>query len=135
MMAVNVRGAYFVSRSAAAHLRAAGGGNIVLIGSVDGVKAVPSPVHYATSKGALAGMTLSLSKELGADNIRVNLVAPGVLEDGLSNTLPAALRADYVKHCGLERVGKFGEVAAVVRWFAMRNTYVTGQVILLEGAL
>jgi 3-oxoacyl-[acyl-carrier protein] reductase len=135
LIAVNVRGAFFACRAAARHLQNAGGGNLVLLGSIDGVKALPSPVHYSATKGALVGMTLSLAKELGPQNIRVNLVAPGVLEAGISRTLPPRLLAEYIKHCGLKRVGRFDEVAAVVAWLALRNTYVTGQTILVEGAL
>ncbi len=135
LVAVNVRGAFFTCRAAARHLQEAGGGNLVLLGSIDGVKALPSPVHYSATKGALVGMTMSLAKELGPHNIRVNLVAPGVMEAGISRTLPPRLLTEYIKHCGLKRVGKLDEVAAVVAWLALRNTYVTGQTILVEGAL
>jgi NAD(P)-dependent dehydrogenase (short-subunit alcohol dehydrogenase family) len=119
----------------ARHLRRSGGGNIVLIGSIDGVKPVPAPVHYSASKGALVGMTHAMAKELGRDGIRVNLVAPGILEAGLSRTLAQQLRDDYVKHCGLRRVGRLDEVARLVAWLARHNTYVTGQTIVVDGAL
>src|SRR5204863_245864 len=78
----------------AAELMRERGGNIVLLGSIDGVKAAPSPVHYAASKGALAGMVKAMAKELGPHNIRVNSVAPGVLEGGLSRALPDELRSE-----------------------------------------
>lgn len=135
LMAVNVKSAYFACRHLMPHLRQAGGGNIVLIGSVDGVKPMPTPVHYATSKAALVGMTQSMAKELGKDQIRVNLVAPGLLEAGVSQTLPPALHQEYLKHCGLKRFGRVSEIAAVVVWLALQNTYVTGQTIVVDGAL
>jgi NAD(P)-dependent dehydrogenase (short-subunit alcohol dehydrogenase family) len=134
MMDVNAKSTFFAVRRVA-DVMARGGGNVVLIGSIDGVKPVPSPVHYAASKGALAGMTSAMAKELGVDGIRVNMVAPGILEAGLSRDIPAQLLQEYVKHCGLKRVGRVGEVASVVGWLALHNTYVTGQVVLVDGAL
>jgi NAD(P)-dependent dehydrogenase (short-subunit alcohol dehydrogenase family) len=134
-LSVNAKSAFFAVRRLTPILRAAGGGNIVLMGSVDGVKPVPSPVHYAASKGALKAMTQAMSKELGEYKIRVNMVAPGVLEGGISRDIPENLLREYVKHCGLKRVGRFEEVAALVGWLALENTYVTGQAIVLDGAL
>src|SRR4029079_2552593 len=103
MQEINVKSTFFAVRRAAVHMRKAGAGNIVLVGSIDGVKPVPAPVHYAASKGALAGMTAAMAKELGNDGIRVNLVAPGILEDVMSRALPEDLRREYLKHCGLKR--------------------------------
>src|SRR5919202_2454316 len=75
------------------------GGNIVIVGSVDGVKPLPAPVHYAAGKGALRSLTEALAKELGRDNIRVNLVAPGILEGGIARHLDPQLLQDYLEHC------------------------------------
>jgi len=135
MQDVNTKSTFFAVRRIAAHMRRGGGGNIVLMGSIDGVKPVPAPVHYAASKGALAAMTTAMAKELGKDGIRVNLVAPGILEGGMSRVLPEGLRQEYLKHCGLRRYGRLGEIAAWATWLALRNTYVTGQTILVDGAL
>jgi NAD(P)-dependent dehydrogenase (short-subunit alcohol dehydrogenase family) len=135
MLDVNARSAFFAVRSAAPHLRERGGGNIVLLGSIDGVKLVPAPVHYAAAKGALAGMTAAMAKELGPDGIRVNLVAPGILDGGMSRVLPDELRAEYLKHSGLRRYGRMEEIAEYVAWLALHNTYLTGQTVLVDGAL
>ena len=107
----------------------------MLLGSIDGVKPAPAPVHYAASKAALAGMVKAMAKELGPQGIRVNSVAPGVLEAGLSQALPDDLRREYLKHCGLKRLGRIDEVAALVAWLAIENTFVTGQTMVLDGAL
>lgn len=135
IMDVNAKSTFFAVRRVSDVMRKGGGGNIVFIGSVDGVKPAPSPVHYAASKGALAGMTQAMAKELGEHRIRVNMVAPGILEGGLSRSLPDNLLKEYVKHCGLKRVGRLPEIAAIVAWLARHNTYVTGQVLLADGAL
>lgn len=135
LMGVNVKSTFFACQRLIPHLRSAGGGNIVLLGSVDGIKPMPTPVHYATSKAALVGMTQSLAKELGKDQIRVNLIAPGLLEAGVSQTLPPQLHKEYLKHCGMKRFGRVSEIAAVVVWLALKNTYVTGKSIVIDGAL
>jgi len=135
MMDVNVKSTFFAARKAAEVLKRGSGGNIVFVGSIDGVKSVPSPVHYAAAKGALGGLTLSMSKEVGEHKIRVNMIAPGILEAGLSRILPDPLLQDYLKHCGLKRLGKLTEIAALIAWFALKNTYVTGRTILADGGL
>ncbi len=142
-LAVNARSAFLAVRRFAARADGehrgddgdGGGGEVVLVGSIDGLKPLPAPVHYAASKAALAGMTFAFAKELGPRGFRVNLVAPGILEDGISRGLPDELREEYLRHCGLRRLGRLDEVASVVAWFALRNTYATGQVVTLDGAL
>jgi NAD(P)-dependent dehydrogenase (short-subunit alcohol dehydrogenase family) len=133
MLAINTRASFFAVRRLSTLMT--DGGNIVLLGSIDGVKSAPSPVHYAASKGALAAMVKAMAKELGAQNIKVNSVAPGVLEHGLSRVLPDDLRSEYLKHCGLKRLGRVEEVASLVAWLATENTFVTGQTVILDGAL
>ena len=135
MLAVNTKASYFAVRRVAGLMRDRGGVNIVLLGSIDGVKPAPAPVHYAASKAALAGMIRAMAKELGPRGIRINSVAPGVLEDGLSRSLPEPLRREYLKHCGLKRFGRIDEVASLVTWLAIENTLVTGQTLVLDGAL
>jgi len=133
MLAVNTKSAFFAVQ-ALAPLMTEAGGNVVIVGSIDGIKPVPAPVHYAASKGALAAMVRTLAKELGP-TIRVNLVAPGILDDGISRTLPQALKDEYLKHSGLRRFGTAAEVASLVSWLALNNTYLTGQSMVLDGGL
>ena len=133
LMAINVRGAFFCARRAARHFE--GGGNIVLMGSVDGIKPVPTPVPFAVSKAALRGMVLSLTKALGADNVRVNLVAPGILEEGASRVIPEDIRQEYLRHAGLRRFGRVDEVTPLVTWLALHNSYVTGATVMVDGGL
>jgi NAD(P)-dependent dehydrogenase (short-subunit alcohol dehydrogenase family) len=134
LMAVNVRSAFFAIKRLLEPLTEARG-NIVLMGSVDGLRSVPAPVHYGSSKGALRSMVLALSKELGPSGIKVNMVAPGLLEGGLSRLMPDDLRAEFFKHCGLRRTGRMAEIAEIIAHLALENTYMTGQAIMIDGAL
>jgi NAD(P)-dependent dehydrogenase (short-subunit alcohol dehydrogenase family) len=131
LFAVNVKSAYFACRELSQDFA----GNIVLVGSIDGIKSVPAPAAYAASKGALSALARALGKELGPRGVRINVVAPGVLESGSSATMPADLRAEYLKHCGLRRYGRLEEIAGLVSWLALENTYVTGQTLAVDGAL
>jgi NAD(P)-dependent dehydrogenase (short-subunit alcohol dehydrogenase family) len=53
----------------------------------------------------------------------------------MSRVLPEDLRQEYLKHCGLKRYGRMNEIAAWTTWLALRNTYITGQTILVDGGL
>jgi NAD(P)-dependent dehydrogenase (short-subunit alcohol dehydrogenase family) len=131
LLAVNVKSAYFACRELARDF----GGNIVLLGSIDGAKPMPAPVAYAATKGALSALARAAAKELGPRGVKVNVVAPGVLESGSSSSLPADLRAEYLKHCGLRRFGRAEEIAGLVAWLSLHNTYITAQTLVVDGAL
>ena len=135
MMAVTAAGTFSTCQAAAAVMRHNGGGHIVLVGSMDGVKPVPAPVHYAAAKGAVSAMTAAMSKALGGAGILVNCLAPGILDGGIGRLLSDKLRDDYIRHCALKRLGTAREVAEWAAWLVLANTYVTGQTILLDGGL
>lgn len=133
LMAVNVRSVFLACQRAARHVQ--GGANFVLVGSVDSEKPLPAPPHYVASRGALRGLAMGLTKELGPRNVRVNVVAPGLMEAGMSRAVPAELQREYLKHSALKRLGRLDEIAALVAWLAVENTYVTGRTIAVDGAL
>jgi 3-oxoacyl-[acyl-carrier protein] reductase len=136
MLSVNVMGAFFACQWAGSFMRQRKTGRIVLVGSIDGVKSVPSPTDYACCKAALVGMVQSLSKDFGPLGILVNLVAPGFLDGGIAGLLSEELHAEYLKHCTLKRVGTPDEVAKWVGFLAgPKNTYLTGQTVILDGGL
>jgi NAD(P)-dependent dehydrogenase (short-subunit alcohol dehydrogenase family) len=128
---VNVMGALFCARLVASM----GGRNVVLVGSMDGVKSMPTSAPYAMSKGALSAMARALGKELGPRGVLVNVVAPGLFEGGVSAGVPEEVRREYLKHCGMKRYATHDEVARTVAWFALENSYVTGQTLVVDGGL
>jgi 3-oxoacyl-[acyl-carrier protein] reductase len=133
MMNTTARSTFAACKAAARFMKP--GAQMVIVGSMDGVKSVPSPVHYAAGKGALRAMVQALAKALGEEKILVNMIAPGILEGGMASLLSDDLLKEYLKHCSLKRVGTFQEVAEWVAWLVMENTYITGQSILLDGGL
>jgi NAD(P)-dependent dehydrogenase (short-subunit alcohol dehydrogenase family) len=81
-------------------------------------------------------MTQAMAKELARYQIRVNCLAPGLLEDGVGKNLPYYRLADYLEHCALGRVGTFDEVARLAAFLVSgENTYMNGETIVCDGGV
>jgi len=133
MLAVNVESAFAAVQELAPRL--ATGGDVVLLGALDRAQAIPIPSGFAATQGALSAMTMALAKELGPKGVRVNMIASGLLTEGLSKQLDPKLIEDYKTFSALRRMGTAEEVARAVRWLALENTYVSGKVIPVNGGL
>lgn len=131
-MAVNVQSAYQVCRWIAARGRRC---DVVLVGGLDRAQSLPLPVHFAASQGALSALAMAAAHELGPRDIRVNVVALGVLSAGISEGLAAARRRDYEKFSALRRAGTPDEAAKVIVWLALENSYIQGKVIAVNGGI
>ncbi len=134
LMAVNVRGPFLACRRVLRHLDSHGG-NVVIVASLDAAKALPSPVHFACTQLALRGLAQAMAKENGAHGIRVNVVAAGLMETGLSRLVGEEQREEYRRLCGLRRLARPDEIAEVVAWWALHNGYATGQTLVVDGCL
>jgi len=135
MVAVNVGSAIVAAQTLAPGLAARGGGDLVFLGGLDRAQSVTAPIGYAATQGALAAATMALAKELGASGIRANMLALGILDQGLSGGLDEALLADYRRFSALRRTGTPAEVARAAVWLALDNRYMTGRVIPVNGGL
>lgn len=136
MMDIHVKGAFLTTqaclRSMVKHKR----GTILNVTSLAGVRMVKAPVHYCTAKAALRGFTESLAKEIGKYGIIVNAIAPGLLDEGVADNIPAANKADYEANCALGRTGTCAEVAELAALLlSSRNTYMNGATILADGGI
>ncbi|KYF65932.1 SDR family NAD(P)-dependent oxidoreductase [Sorangium cellulosum] len=133
--AVNARAAFLVARDVGALMARGGGGEIVLVGGLDRAQSLPIPVAFAASQGMIAATAMALAKELGPRQVRVNMVALGLLDAGLSTRLDAELRADFLAFSALRRLGTPDEAARAIAWLALHNTYVSGKVIPINGGI
>lgn len=122
---VNVKAAVMASRAAAAHMRKRGGGAIVNVASLGGLRAWRSYLPYCASKAALIMATRCLALAL-APEIRVNAVAPGILD------APGA-DEELKKKVPLRRFGTHAEVVESVLFLAAGAGYTTGEVVRLDG--
>ena len=129
LIAVNLRGAFVASQSAA-RLMARRGGRIVNIADVGGVRAWPGYVAYGISKAGVLMLTKGLAAAL-APRIQVNAVAPGLVlaPDGFSR----AARARSAARVPMRRWGAPTDVAEAVRFFATCPDFITGQVLFVDG--
>ena len=131
---INLKGIYLLTRAVLKGMVRERQGVILNVGSLAGTRMIEAPVHYCSSKAAIKGFTESLAKELGRYNIRVNCIAPGLLEQGVATNLPATQLNEYLSQLALGRVGKLREVSALARFMISdRNTAMTGSTILIDG--
>ena len=140
VLRVNVDGPFLLCKAALPHLRAAGGGTIVNIGSTVGMKPVPNRTPYCVSKAALIMLSKSLAMDLAKDNIRVNVVAPGRLElPGMEDAFQgadalAARMREMRQSTAIQRLGLAAEVAqAVVFLSSAEASFVTGSTLVVDG--
>ena len=136
VMATNLRGLLLCSQYGARLMGRSGGGSIVNVASLMGRVGNAGQVVYAASKAGVIGATYSLAKELAARQIRVNAVAPGMIDTDLIAALPEVKRTALVASIGLGRVGTAEDVAPVCVFLASDAArYVTGQVIGVDGGM
>jgi 3-oxoacyl-[acyl-carrier protein] reductase len=136
VMNTNVKGAYLFSRAALKPMIRARGGHIVNIGTFASERVVEAPIHYAAAKSALRGLTEALAREVGRYNIKVNLVAPGLLDVGLAKILPRHRVEEYLSQCPLGRLGTVEEVAeSMVFLVSDENSFMTGAKLVFDGGL
>jgi NAD(P)-dependent dehydrogenase (short-subunit alcohol dehydrogenase family) len=135
---VNLIGTYIVAREAAIRMQPRGSGVIVNLTSLNAVTPGPGAGAYPAAKAAVAKLTEHFSLELGASGIRVNCVAPGFIDGGMSAPIYAdervrALRGGAVP---LKRLGTVQDVAHCVMWLASDEAaYVTGHQLVVDGGV
>lgn len=136
IMDVNVKGTFFTSKEVLKSMIRKKNGVILNIGSLAGMRMLESPIHYATSKAAIKGMTEAMAKEVARYQIRVFCFAPGLLEEGIGVNLPEHHLEEYLKHCALNRLGTLQEASEFVSFLiSNQNTYMNGETVIMDGGL
>jgi NAD(P)-dependent dehydrogenase (short-subunit alcohol dehydrogenase family) len=135
VLAVNLTGPFLCTKAAAPVMREHGGGAVVNITSISGLRASTLRAAYGTSKAGLAHLTKQLAVELAALGIRVNAVAPGPVETAMARQVHTPqIRADYHDAIPLNRYGLEEELAEAVFFLCSeRASYITGQVLCVGG--
>ena len=135
IMNLNVTAVFNCSQAAAKVMKEQGGGSIINTSSMVSLYGQPAGVGYPASKFAVNGLTKSLARELGKDNIRVNAVAPGVTRTDMVAALPEEMVKHLVATIPLGRVGEPEEVANAFLYLASDlASYVTGEILSVDGA-
>ena len=137
-LAVNLRHHFFAAQAVAPGMKAAGGGSIVNMGSVSWMRGRPQMVAYTTSKAAIMGLTRTLARSLGGDNIRVNSIVPGAIVTARQQALwftPAQEQEILAQQCLKFRLSE-DDVARTVLFLASDEARaITGQSLVVDGGL
>ena len=132
---VNLSSVFIASQKAIEHMATNGGGSIINISSVAGIRPDISQIAYGTSKSSINYLTKLIAVQCARDNIRCNAVLPGMTEtDSVKESLSDEFKKFFLKHIPINRMGKPEEIAAAVVYFASDDAaYTTGQIMDVSG--
>lgn len=140
MIGINLTGTFLGCQAAIAAFRRRGGGAIVNMASIAGIRGVANQVAYNTSKGGVVALTMALAVDHLRDRIRVNCVCPGAISTRIIDRQveeapdPAAYRAEIVARQPMGRLGEVGEVAATIAFLASDDAgFMTGVTLPVDG--
>jgi NAD(P)-dependent dehydrogenase (short-subunit alcohol dehydrogenase family) len=133
---VNVVGTFLVGRTAARVMKDHGGGSIVNVASISGLRGSKGRAAYGASKGAVVTLTQVMANDLARHSIRVNAVAPGPVETPMIKALHTTEdRALYARYIPMRRYAEPREIATVVHFLLdpAQSSYVTGEIVAVDG--
>lgn len=130
----NLDGAWAMTKAVLPLMMQQRSGAIVNVASLSGVHGVPGQTNYSAAKGALIAMTRSLAREVGRSGIRVNCVAPGLVETDMTSDLDAETRKEMIRQIPMRRIIRADEVAAGISFLLSEDaSAITGQVLCIDG--
>ncbi len=133
---VNLKGFFVMMQMAAKLMKKRGGGSIINIASIAGLRPGINEVTYAMTKAGIINLSKGFARELGPDNIRVNVIAPGLVETSFSKALmdDDAKKQAFLSRTPLRRWGTPSDIAAAAIYLASdASSYATGSVLVLDG--
>lgn len=134
VLKVNLVGAFNMTQAVLKPMIKARQGAIINVSSVVGLIGNVGQANYAASKAGLIGFTKSVAREVAARNVRVNAIAPGMIESDMTDVLSDKVKEATLAQIPMKRFGNTSEVAEVATFLA-RQEYLTGQVIAIDGGL
>jgi NAD(P)-dependent dehydrogenase (short-subunit alcohol dehydrogenase family) len=138
IMSVNVKAPFELSKLVHPLMKSRGGGSIINISSVAGIRPDPGLGIYSVSKAALNMLTKVTAKEYGVDNIRVNSICPGLIKTKFSEALwtNEKMLAHFVRQTPISRMGTVDEIAGLALYLASNaSAYTTGTIFTADGGL
>ena len=134
VLKVNLVGAFNMTQAVLKPMSKARQGAVINVSSVVGLIGNVGQANYAASKAGLIGFTKSVAREVAARNVRVNAIAPGMIESDMTDVLSDKVKEATLAQIPMKRFGNTNEVAEVAAFLAHQE-YLTGQVIAIDGGL
>jgi acetoacetyl-CoA reductase len=131
----NLNGVFYTTHAALPYLVQDSGGTIVNMGSVIGLSGNVGQSNYAAAKAGLIGFTKTLALELARNKVTVNCIAPGFIETDMLSKVPDEVREKLIEKIPMRRFGTPEEIANLVRFLCLEGSYITGQVLGINGGL
>ncbi|WP_099203404.1 elongation factor P 5-aminopentanone reductase [Miniphocaeibacter massiliensis] len=136
MIDTNINGIFYCTQNAIKDMISRKQGSIINISSIWGITGASCEVHYSTTKSAIIGFTKALAKELGPSNIRVNCIAPGLIDTEMNSNISNEDKENIVKETPLMRIGTVKDIALAAEFFASDSSkFITGHVLNVSGGL
>ena len=132
MIQTNLTSVFYCTQEAIKNMISRKEGLIINISSIWGVTGSSCEVHYSVAKAGIDGMTKALAKEVGPSNIRVNSIAPGIIDTDMNKAYTDEEIKDIIEDSPLNKIGKKVDIARCVEWL-IEDEYTTGQVISING--
>ena len=132
MLATNLNSVFYASQEVLPYMINKKEGCIINISSIWGSVGASCEVHYSVTKAGIDAMTKSLAKELGPSNIRVNSIAPGIIDTDMNKYLSEEERKSIKDEIPLQKIGNTEDIAKCVKWL-IEDSYTTGQIIKING--
>lgn len=132
MMNVNLNSVFYCTQEVLENMIHNKKGCIINVSSIWGIIGASCEVHYSASKAAVDGMTKALAKELGPSNIRVNSIAPGLINTDMNKDLTKKDLEELKKEIPLGRIAEPEEVVKSIKWL-IDDEYISGQIISVNG--
>ena len=132
MINTNLNSVFYMTQEACKNMIQNKKGCIINISSIWGVVGASCEVHYSVSKAGIDAMTKSLAKEMGPSNIRVNSIAPGIIDTKMNKKLSQEEINNIKEEIQLEKIGRVQDIEKCVEWL-IEDEYTTGQIISING--
>ena len=133
---VNLKGTFNVTKQIIPYMSKQRSGKVINVSSVVGLVGNAGQSNYSASKAGIIGLTKSIAKEFASRNILVNAIAPGFIKTDMTDVLPDSIKDNINNQIPLKRQAEAGEVAKLVYFLGSdENTYITGQVINIDGGM
>ena len=132
MIQTNLTSCFYTTQEAVKNMISNKNGCIINISSIWGSIGASCEVHYSAAKAGLEGMTKALAKELGPSNIRVNCIAPGIINTEMNSELSEEEKNNITDEIPLGRIGNPQSITNCVKWL-IKDDYTTGQIISVNG--